>query len=133
MLDRNQQLSEHFKLSEFVRAQDPDPTEEQFGNLKALCHRLEEVRKMNEGPLEASGSDAGWRTKETQERLYKELGGSEAVAKPGHSMHEQGKAMDIALHCFKPGLIKYLENHWGGGMGIYSWGIHLDIGPKRRW
>ena len=54
----------------------------------------------------------------------------------GSSQHTKGHAVD-----FVP--VKWQLEHrewmaerlkdWPGGMKIYTWGVHIDLGPKRRW
>ncbi len=56
-----------------------------------------------------------------------------------HSLHMEGKAIDLVpVMASVDSMHAMAEKLWAGGkitggMGIYSWGIHLDIGRKRRW
>lgn len=55
------------------------------------------------------------------------------------SFHMRGMAVDVApAHGGVAALHSLAERWWSagkitGGLGIYPWGIHLDIGPRRRW
>jgi uncharacterized protein YcbK (DUF882 family) len=58
------------------------------------------------------------------------------------SLHMQFKAMDLAPASADPAAIKRLKGCaeilvkrgvLKGGVGRYSWGIHIDCGPRRDW
>lgn len=127
------QLSEHFKLSEFfvtehnaplmIKEFDALPEEKRTwitANLAKLCKKLEDVRVKNNKPMSTT---SGWRS----ERVNRAAGGVKS------SLHKEGKAADFPKRCFATGMTAWLYAHWEGGMGIYDWGIHLDIGPRKRW
>jgi uncharacterized protein YcbK (DUF882 family) len=54
----------------------------------------------------------------------------------GKGTHPEGHAIDFVPRKWeqehKDWMAKRLEN-WNGGMKIYSWGVHIDLGRKRRW
>lgn len=53
-----------------------------------------------------------------------------------NSYHMKGMAIDISSSKYSPAELKKIAENMGvfGGIGIYSWGIHVDVGPSgRRW
>jgi uncharacterized protein YcbK (DUF882 family) len=49
-----------------------------------------------------------------------------------NGQHPQGRAADISC-ANNQKLTRHALSTWKGGVGVYSWGIHLDNGPNRRW
>lgn len=114
------QLSKYFSLQEFVKPEDNPLPGSVLNNLKRLAMALDAVRERNGKPMVVS---SGYRNKKH----------NAAVGGVKDSYHTFGKAADFPRHCLSPGLIDWLKKNWSGGLGVYNWGIHLDIGPKRRW
>lgn len=68
-----------------------------------------------------------------------------AVGGSPNSQHLLGKAADIAVYEYKLNgkvlprmtaaeLLPYAEKHGFDGIGLYSWGLHVDVrGYKARW
>lgn len=133
------QLTPHFHLREFFHTEhNPDKLVQEFkslpglrqgelvDNIRQLAAKLEPVRVMNQQAMDV---ESGWRSWRLHAEVYRELG----QKPPTYSEHLQGLAADFLHSCLSPGIVTVLWRDWQGGMGKYSWGIHLDIGRKRRW
>lgn len=120
----DQQLSEHFKLSEFLAPGDPvDPTPEVVANLKRLCEEvLEPMRKKLGRPIRIT---SGYRSP----AYNASIGGARG------SQHTLGTAADLALGgdtaCLV-GAAVASTLHACGGIGLYPGRgfIHVDIRPR---
>lgn len=119
-MDRNTQLTHSFKLSEFVRAQDPLPSPEIIQNLYRLANRLQVIRDLIGKPIRIT---SGYRTPEHN----KKVGGEP------NSYHLKGMAADIVIDGVAPGTVQNYLKNWSGGLGAYPDFTHCDIGPTRRW
>lgn len=124
------QLSKYFNLSEFTSENVTDSNI--LSNLKKLSVELDKVREVNGRPMVISPG-GGWRSTAFQKVLYARLKGTQAVAKPGNSRHEKGLAADFAWRYISPKTLAWLRKNWKGGLGVYNWGVHLDLGTRRRW
>lgn len=120
MNPRNINLTEHFKLSEFVRPSDSLPETLILQNLNLLAQRLQVVRDIINRPIKIT---SGYRTPEHN----KQVGGS------SKSYHLRGMAADIVVLGTPAIEVQEFLKNWSGGMGSYGSFTHLDIGPKRRW
>lgn len=112
------QISKHFKLSEFESG---DTKEVKID--PELIEKLEKLRQRIGQPLVIN---SGYRTPEHNERV----GGSPK------SQHVEGRAADIrevkGLSIDEMAILA--ESIGFGGIGKYSWGIHVDVrGEKARW
>ena len=120
----DEQLSEHFALSEFLAPGDPvKPTAQQVANLRQLAVKvLEPMRAKLGRPLTIS---SGFRSPE----YNKKIGGA-----PG-SQHTQGIAADIELGgdtaCIVAAAVASTLQACGG-IGLYPGRgfIHVDIRPR---
>ena len=113
-------LTPNFLLGEFVRTQDAMPDRWIINNLYRVANRLQAVRDLLGRPIIIS---SGYRTLAHN----KEVGGAE------NSLHINGMAADISVPGMTPKqLHDYLKN-WNGGLGLYKYHVHVDIGSKRRW
>ena len=114
-----QQLSGHFRVREFACR---DGTDTVFIH-PILPVWAEEIRKIN-GPFSPSSA-------------YRTPGHNAAVGGAALSKHCWGIAMDIpAVNATPQQLYEAAEKIMGdsGGLGIYSWGIHMDCRQeKARW
>lgn len=112
------QISEHFKLSEF---QSRDTKEVKLDPV--LVEKLEKLRKRIGQPLIIN---SGYRTT----KHNKAVGGSPK------SQHMKGAAADIrkVAGLTVDEMAVLAEQVGFDGIGIYSWGIHVDTrGEKARW
>lgn len=53
----------------------------------------------------------------------------------GSSKHTEGHAVDFVPAKWEKVHSDWMEKRlkdWDGGFGMYSWGVHLDLGTKRR-
>lgn len=119
-MDRNTQLTPSFKLSEFLRAEDPLPAPWILDNLKALANRLQVIRDLLGRPIRIT---SGYRTPEH----------NKAVGGEPNSYHLKGMAADIVVDGMTPTAVQNYLGRWSGGLGSYPNFTHVDIGPKRRW
>jgi uncharacterized protein YcbK (DUF882 family) len=131
-MDLTVKLSKYFSLSEFLK---PGAvlTSAQTANLTKLALNLDKLREWNGSALKIYD---GLRSRQEQAILYKKYKGIYPVARPGTSFHEPGMAADIHWNWFKKPKAEvkaWLLKNWPGGVGFYSWGVHLDIGRKRHW
>lgn len=114
------QLSEHFKLEEFLSPDSPTVPEPVLKNLKRLCQHLETVRELLGKPMIIT---SGYRTS----KHNRKVGGA------SHSYHLQGLAADFVVPGMSPHKVQtILDDIWNGGMEYGSTWSHLDLGPKRR-
>ena len=54
----------------------------------------------------------------------------------GSSKHTKGHAVDFVPRKWQKVHRDWMKERlkdWGGGMKVYSWGVHIDLGKKRRW
>ena len=92
---------------------------------------LDRVSNSVGGPNNMLHVISGYRSPESNAKLAAESGG---VAK--HSMHLEGKAIDIRMPgCNLAALHKAAMNANGGGVGYYpeSQFVHMDTGRPRHW
>lgn len=106
----------------------------QVGELQCLANRLQVLRDYY-GPIKIN---SGFRTWRHHVEIYQRLG----KPAPRNSQHLLGKAADIVLLGLEqstgPRWVEVFDyvwgNKWSGGLGLYNWGVHLDIRPdKARW
>ncbi len=117
-MNRNQKLSEHFTLGEFVRpGVTISPTI--YANLITLCQRLEEARKKLGKPMVIT---SGYRTPSH----------NKAVGGAPKSYHLKGMAADFTVPGMSPQEVQKALEWWQGGMEYAPTWTHLDTGPKRR-
>lgn len=107
-------LTPHFKLSEFVRPQDPDPPAEVLDNIRMLAQRLQVLRDLLGRPMIIT---SGWRT----EKHNREIGGAP------NSYHIYGMAADVVFAGATPGYIAKQIPRWSGGLIVYPGHVHIDI------
>ena len=114
-------LTTHFRLSEFLRAEDPMPAPWVLDNLYRLANRLQVMRDVLGKPILVN---SGYRT----EAHNHEVGGSKK------SMHLSGMAADIVVPGVPAAEVQRIFRNWSGGMGCYMHYTHVDIRPYRaRW
>lgn len=127
-MDKNQQLSPHFKLREFINRDDEWAMVPEFiGNLKKLAERLELVRtllgnkpiKIEDG-LRSPARNA--RLKNSAKQSFHLLGMAADFTVPGMSNPEVQRILRKAR----------LAKQLGGGFGVYDGHTHVDIGPTRK-
>ena len=127
-MDRNDNITPHFKWSEFVseegvRYLEPDGRTASMNsivimnNIRQLAWALEMLRAFSENPIIIN---SGFRTHEENEAC----GGAK------ESYHMKGMAVDIDKEFLHTTL---LNDRWPGGYHEYDTFVHLDIGPQRRW
>lgn len=129
----DRQVSTHFTAAEFAC---PD-----CGEYKIAVKLLEGVEMLREklgvpvrvvNPKSPGGQ--GYRCK--RYALALAARNSQASAK---TKHNDGTAADINAAFSKTTTAKLkqlaeeIPQFRDGGIGTYSWGIHVDLGPKRRW
>lgn len=118
----DQQLAENFHLHEF-RCQGLHCCGHSVAIHPGLIATLQNFRTLVGQPFNVL---SGFRCN----RHNLDVGGSPT------SFHPRGMAVDIQT---PNGLTVYgffdraQEFPWLGGIGIYDWGLHLDIGPRRTW
>lgn len=111
---------ENFKIGEFVRDGD-SPDNEQVLNLIALANRLQLMRDILGKPITIT---SGFRSPEHNKKIGGAVG----------SLHLSGMAADIQVKDME--LVKFfnmLNVSWSGGLGLYDYHVHVDIGQRRRW
>lgn len=129
----NPKISTHFTAAEFAC---PD-----CGMYKIAVKLLEGVERIREKlgvPVRvvnpAAPGGQGYRCK--RYALALAARNSQASSK---TKHNDGTAADInaAFSRTTPSKLKQIAESIpqfrDGGIGTYSWGIHVDLGPKRRW
>ena len=121
-MDRNKQLTPHFKLSEFLRAEDPIPSLAILANIKELAERLEKVRSiLGNKPMKIT---SGYRT----------AAHNKAVGGKPSSYLLKGMAADFVVDGISPAKVQGILKDWDGGMGQSTEFTHLDIRKyKARW
>lgn len=111
---------ENFKLVEFVRHGD-SPDNEQILNLIALANRLQLMRDILGKPITIT---SGFRSPQHNQQI----GGAAG------SLHLSGMAADIQVQDMGPDdVFNRLAGIWSGGLGVYDYHVHVDIGQRRRW
>jgi uncharacterized protein YcbK (DUF882 family) len=57
------------------------------------------------------------------------------VGGKGDSYHCKGMAADITVSGMRPDVLASEAKRVAGigGVGVYSWGVHVDVGEKRSW
>jgi len=132
------QITPHFRLSEFALPKDkakeygfeatPYPQEWVEPRLRPLCKVLEEIREACGGRKVTVIS--GFRSEAYD--AARRAAGHTGVAE--HSQHHQGLAADIAVAGVDPEQLRaiVLRLHTTGrikvgGIGLYPWGVHVDI------
>ena len=135
--------TEHFAKSEFNKQGDPGPVSAE--NLHRLCNDvLEPARNHTEDGKIHVSDEGGFRPLAVQQRIWDNASQADRdaglVAHPGSSQHEFGNAADCLMsRAAVPRFVTYLESNPNvGGIGIYSWGVHVDRrprngGPIARW
>lgn len=129
----DRKVSTHFTAAEFAC---PDCGEYKI-HVK-LLEGLEMIRTKLGAPMRivnpAAPGGQGYRCM----RYALSLAARHPHASP-RTKHNDGTAADInaafskttSQELFK--LAEAVPQFKNGGIGIYSWGIHVDLGPKRRW
>jgi uncharacterized protein YcbK (DUF882 family) len=118
---RNVKLTPHFKLSEFLRNEDPIPAPWMLDNIDRLAQRLQVIRDLFNRPILIN---SGYRSKTH----------NQAVGGASHSQHLDGLAADIVVTGIPAKEVQKLLKNWSGGLGCYQYYTHLDIRPeKARW
>lgn len=119
----DQQLSPHFKLSEFLVHETTLPTPDILANLKELATALETVREsLGNKPITIISG-------------YRSLAHNKSVGGVQASTHLQGLGADIDVEGLSPREVyKIFDPTWKGGLGLYPAHIHIDVRPyKARW
>lgn len=118
---RSIQLTPNFKLSEFLRAEDPMPAPWILDNIYRLANRLQVIRDLIGKPLLINSG-------------YRSPAHNQAVGGAPQSQHMNGIAVDIVVTGMPAKELQALLKNWSGGMGCYQHYTHLDIRPqKARW
>lgn len=119
---KDERLSPHFRLQEFLTRPVNTLPAGVKANLKALANRLEEVRAKlgNRSIIITSG--------------YRDLDHNRSVGGAKNSFHLYGMAADIAVIGLTPKQVqRILDPWWPGGLGYGATFTHLDIrGRKTR-
>lgn len=111
---------ENFKLTEFVREK-YQPDREQIRNLIALANRLQLMRDILGKTITIT---SGFRSPQHNQKI----GGAPC------SLHLSGMAADIKVQGMEPDdVFNKLTGIWSGGLGLYDYHVHVDIGARRRW
>ena len=120
--DTSRQITTHFNASEFVCIDKSEP----FRISLRLVEGLEGFRARIGGPLRVN---SGFRTRAHNARI----GGVP------NSYHTKGMAADLgnpsgmAVTEFHRRARAYWLDTGRGGLGLYPWGVHVDIGPSKVW
>jgi uncharacterized protein YcbK (DUF882 family) len=118
---RSIQLTPNFKLSEFLRAEDPMPAPWILDNIYRLANRLQVIRDLVGKPILINSG-------------YRSPAHNQAVGGAPQSQHLNGMAVDIVVTGMPAKELQALLKNWSGGMGCYQHYTHLDIRPqKARW
>lgn len=116
-------LTENFRLDEFVKFEDANTlTDSHYRNLIALANRLQILRDIyfHSGIKITSG----FRGPQHNQKI----GGASG------SLHLSGMAADIQIIGVTPyTAYKRIDEIWRGGLGVYDYHVHIDIGDLRRW
>lgn len=129
----DKQVSTHFTAAEFAC---PDCGEYKIA--VKLLEGLEMLREKLNAPVRIVNPKApggqGYRCK--RYALALAARNPQASAK---TKHNDGTAADVNANFSKTTPVKLkqlaeeIPQFSNGGIGTYSWGIHVDLGPKRRW
>lgn len=115
------QLTPNFKLSEFLRAEDPMPAPWILDNIYRLANRLQVIRDLIGKPILINSG-------------YRSPAHNQAVGGASQSQHLNGMAVDIIVTGMPAKELQSLLKNWSGGMGCYQHYTHLDIRhQKARW
>lgn len=124
--------AENFHLKEFLcKCGECQMDDDTFENIELLAIALQKFRYVIAGCLKKSTPiiiNSGYRCKKYNEYIYKKLG-----LKPNQeSMHILGLAADIRkIEDIEPvemaELAELVPDFQRGGIGVYDWGLHLDI------
>ena len=118
--DGTKKLSANFQVREFACADGSDAVVVS----PALVEILQKIRTHFGVPVDVN---SGFRTGSHNRKV----GGAE------YSFHLYGTAADIAVRGVDPKTVyAYAETLLGnrGGLGLYGWGIHVDVRPEKgRW
>ena len=114
-------ITPHFNSSEFAS---PDTGEVHIH--KGLVGQLEAFR------------DAAGKRRVLVGSGYRTIEHNKAVGGVSNSFHIKGMAADISIPGFQMAALHNLALvYWYtgriGGLGLYDWGVHLDVGPVRYW
>lgn len=111
-------ISKNFKLREFACKDGSNLVKVD----KNLLNKLQSLRDRIKRPIIIT---SGYRT----ESHNRKVGGSK------NSQHLYGKAVDIKVSGMSPQtLLKHAEAVGFTGIGLYKWGIHVDVRKNRaRW
>lgn len=114
-------LTPNFKLSEFIRADEPFPAPWILDNLYRLANRLQAIRDLIGKPILINSG-------------YRSPAHNKAVGGASQSQHLNGMAVDIVVAGMPAKSVQAFLQNWSGGMGCYQHYTHLDIRPqKARW
>ncbi len=134
-MNKDDQLTPHFKLSEFfvhnskfddeswdwLAKQNQIFKKTTFGNLQKLAERLEKVREQAREPVHIN---SGFRCPS----VNKAVGGED------NSYHMKGMAADIMILGIPARTVQQKLSGWSGGLGKYPAFTDLEIRPyKARW
>ena len=109
------------------RVKNSTPPAALLGNLVAVAKIADRLREVFGRPLVVLSA-------------YRSASYNRAVGGAQFSMHLDGRALDLSpirpafiaeLHCIADELWQIDADF--GGLGLYSWGVHLDTGRRRRW
>lgn len=117
-MDRDLQLTPHFKLGELMCPGIDMVPNDIFNNLKILALALERVREKLGKPILIT---SGYRTPAHNQKV----GGSR------RSFHLQGMAADIVVVGLSAQTVQAKLKDWPGGLGYGSNFTHLDIRPYK--
>ena len=96
------------------------PTAEISKNIVKLAREIQPYREDFGQPLYVSS----W---------YRPPDVNKAVGGASNSYHLYGLAVDFSNPNYTGYQLQAYFSSWGGGLGVYAWGCHLDLGPKRSW
>ena len=119
-MDGEKNLSAQFKVKEFACQDGSDPV---FVS-DALVAVLQKIRTHFGVPVDVNSG-------------FRSAGHNKKVGGAAYSRHLYGTAADIAVRGVAPEKVyAYAETLLpaSGGIGLYSWGIHVDVRPEKgRW
>lgn len=131
-MDLNQRVlpeSPFFYWKEFYKPHH-NPTPEQLEATRRLVRMLIPFRERFKHAFNVNKVlKTGFRSWEEHRTIY------HPKPAPRGSRHLFGDAVDFqfSINSFTKAELDYLRNNWPGGMGFYSWGVHLDAWRRRRW
>lgn len=118
-MHRQEQLSPHFTLGEFLHAGIKYVPMEVSNQLHLLARELEMVRvRLGNRPVTVT---SGYRT----------VKHNAAVGGAKNSYHLKGMAADIVVEGLSARQVQMILKDWPGGMGLAETFTHLDIRPYR--